>query len=251
MIERKRRGPITARRLMAELEADPEFQRRRTERDAAHVVRLRDSASDFAFVRRALESAGIASDDFGRFTSNRHPDVIRPSVFDYEAAVPVLLAVLPLIRDPRAKEAVVRSLTDSRARPVAVDALIAEFRNTDASRNQGLKWAIGNALNTVTTPQHVDVLLELAMDTSHGIGRQMIVDRLARISKEPRVVEALRKLATDEDVAFHAMAGLRRRLGPTVAAEAIWPLTQHSSERVRDAARRQLKLAQRTKRREK
>ena len=241
------RRPRTVDALITQLEADPDFQRRRGERSADHAARIRDSATDFAFIRRTLESAGIASDDFGRFTTNRHPDVIRPSVFDYRAAVPVLLAVLPLVQSPAAKEAVVRSLTTSHARPVAADALIAEFRNTSASKQKSLKWAIGNAINTVTTPQHLDVLLELVMDRSHGIGREMIVNRLARIPKEPRVVEALRQLATDEDVAFHAMAGLRRRLGPALAAEAIQPLTQHGSERVRDAARRQLKLAERAK----
>jgi hypothetical protein len=206
------------------------------------------SAPDFALVRSALETAGIASADFGRFTSGRHPDVIRPSVFDYKAAVPVLLAVLPLVRNPSAKEAIVRSLTTSHARPAAAEALIAEFRNTSVAELPALKWAIGNAFDTVTTPQHVNVLLELATDKSHGTGRQMIVDRLARISNDPRVVDTLKKLAIDEDVAFHAMAGLRRRLGPEAAAEMIRPLTDHQSDRVRDAARRQLKRADRTRR---
>jgi hypothetical protein len=107
---------------------------------------------------------------------------------------------------------------------------------------------MGNALDTVTTPGHVDVLLQLALDKSHGTGRQMIVDRVARIPKDARVIDALRKLATDEDVAIHAMAGLRRRLGQAQAAAVIRPLTGHESERVRDAARRQLKRAERARR---
>ena len=230
--------------MIAEFEADPDFQRRKAERSAAHTARRLESEPDFALVRARLEAAGLASADFGRFTSGRHPDVIRPSVFDYKAAVPVLLAVLPLVHHPNAKEAVVRSLTTSHARPVAADALIREFRNTSATEQPALKWAIGNALDTVTTPEHADVLLELALDKAHGMGRQMIVERVARISKDARVVDALRKLATDEDVAFHAMAGLRRRLGQAEAAEVIRPLTDHETERVRDAARRQLKRAE-------
>lgn len=233
---------------MAELEADPDSQRWKAERSAAHAARLRKSAPDFALVRGALEAAGVASADFGRFTSGRPPDVIRPSVFDYKAAVPVLLAVLPLVQHPSAKEAVVRSLTTSYARPAAADALIREFRNTSATEQPALKWAIGNALDTVTTTEHLEVLLELALDRVHGTGRQMIVDRVARISMDARVVDALRNLATDEDVAFHAMAGLRRRLGQAAAAAVIRPLTDHDSERVRDAARRQLKRAERAHR---
>jgi hypothetical protein len=240
--------PKTTDEVMAELEADPDFQSRKAERTAAHAARLRESEPDFALVRAALEATGLPSADFGRFTSGRHPDVIRPSVFDYKASVPVLLVVLPLVQHPSAKEAVVRSLTTSYARPVAADALIREFRNTSATEQPALKWAIGNALDTVTPPEHVDVLLELALDKAHGAGRQMIVDRVARISKDARVVDALKKLATDEDVAFHAMAGLRRRLGQAEAAEVIRPLTNHESERVRDAARRQLKRAERPRR---
>jgi hypothetical protein len=229
--------------VIAGLEADPDFQRRKAERTSAHAARLRESEPDFQLVRAGLEAAGLASADFGRFTSGRHPDVIRPSAFDYKAAVPVLLEVLPLVQHPSAKEAVVRSLTTSYARPVAADALIREFRNTSATKQPALKWAIGNALDTVTTPEHVDVLLELALDSAHGTGRQIIVDRVARVSKDARVVDALRKLAADEDVAYHAMAGLRRRLGQAAAAKEIRPLMHHESERVRDAARRQLKRA--------
>src|SRR5437660_5465665 len=134
-------GPKTADEVMAKLEADPAFQRRKAERTAANAARLHESEPDFQLVRAGLEAAGLASADFGRFTSGRHPEVIRQSVFDYEAAVPVLLAVLPLVQHPRAKEAVVRSLTTSCARPVAADALIREVRNTSVTKQLALKWA--------------------------------------------------------------------------------------------------------------
>ena len=230
------------------LEGDPDFQRRRAEQEAASAARVRDNAPDFALVRDALESAGIASADFGRFTSGRQPDVIRPSVFDYRAAVPVLLEVLPRVKHPDVKQTVVRSLTTSYARPAAAEALIAEFRSTSVAKHEALKWAIGNALDIVTTPQHLDTLLVLILDQSHGKGRQMIVDRVGRISGDARVVETLTQLTTDEDVAFHAMAGLRRRLGPRTAADLIRPLTRHESGRIRDAAHRPLKLAERSQR---
>jgi hypothetical protein len=242
--KKARRGPIIAAELMVQLEGDPDFLRRRAHGEAAHAARVRESAPDFQLVRGTLEAAGIASADFGRFTSGRHPDVIRQSVFDYKAAVPVLLEVLPRVKHPNAKEAVVRSLTTSYARPAAAEALIAEFRNTSVKEHEGLKWALGNALGTVTTPQHLDVLLDLVRDRTHGIGRQMIVDRVGRISGDDRVVQTLMQLTTDEDVAFQAMAGLRRRLGQSNAAEIIRPLTKHGSARIRDAARRQLKLAE-------
>jgi hypothetical protein len=131
----------------------------------------------------------------------------------------VLLDVLPRLTRPVVKEAVVRSLSTAHAHPAAASALLDEFRRTSDGQNPALKWAIGNALSTVTTIQHVDALLELALDRSHGAGRQMVVDRLARFSKDDRIVQALMSLLADEDVALHAMAGLRRRLGPAAALE--------------------------------
>ncbi len=86
---KRRRGSRIAAELMAELAADPDWVRRKAERDALHSARQQEDAEEFAVVRRALDAAGLPSEDFGRFTSGRHPDVIRQSVFDYKAAVPV------------------------------------------------------------------------------------------------------------------------------------------------------------------
>lgn len=189
----------------------------------------------FERVRRALEEAGLPSADFGRFTRNRRPDLIRSSVFDDRRAVPVLLNLLPSVSHPHALEAVVRHLATPFARPVAAAPLIELFRTT-APTQASLKWAIGNALSVVATSGHREALLELAVDPKHGPGRQMIVDRLGRIPGDPRIVDALRALATDPDVALHALAGLRKRLGAAAAAEIIRPLLAHSSEGVRRGA---------------
>jgi hypothetical protein len=55
-------------------------------------------------------------------------DVIRPSIFDYRGAVPVLLDVLPQLTRAGVKETVVRSLSTAHARPAAATALLEEFR---------------------------------------------------------------------------------------------------------------------------
>jgi hypothetical protein len=202
---------------------------------------LTDSPEDtprgaaFEQIRRALDAAGLPSADFGRFTSNRHPDVIRPSVFDDRGAVPVLLNLLPSVFHPDALEAIVRHLTTPFARPVAAAPLIALFRTT-VPADSSLKWAIGNALSVVTSPVHRDDLLELALDPRHGRGRQMIVDRLGRISGDSRIIDGLRELGTDPDVALHAQASLRKRVGPAAAADYIRPLLTHPSESVRRGA---------------
>ena len=125
-----------------------------------------------------MAAAGLPSADFGRFVSNRHPGLISPSCFDYQGAVPVLLGMLPRVSHPHVLESIVRSLSTRHARPVAAVALITLFKNT--ASDSDLKWAIGNALDVVTTSTHKEVLLELALDHNHGRSRQMVVERLAR-----------------------------------------------------------------------
>jgi HEAT repeat protein len=191
--------------------------------------------AEFERIRVALAAAGLPSADFGRFTNNPYPDVILPSVFDVRGAVPVLLSLLPTVSHPDALAAVVAHLETPYARPAAAGPLLALFRRTQEG-DSDLKWAIGNALSVVTTPAYREELLELALDKRHGHGRQMIVERLARISGDPRIVEALRTLATDPDVALHALAGLRRRLGAAAAADIIRPLLTHPAEGVRRGA---------------
>lgn len=197
--------------------------------DRADDVRRRAA---FEHIRKALDAAGLPSADFGRFTSNRHPELIRPSVFNVRGAVPVLLGLLPSVSHPDALEAVVAHLATPLARPAAAVPLIALFRTTE-SVDSSLKWAIGDALSVVATPVHRDELLELALDQKHGRGRQMIVERLGRISGDSRITDALRELATDPDVALHALGGLRRQLGVAAAVDIIRPLLTHPSDGVR------------------
>ena len=204
---------------------------------------------EFDLVRAALSAAGLPSDDFGRFTSDRHRDMIRPSIFDYRSAISVLLPLLTTMHHPDVLESIVRSLSTGYARPVAAVPLIQLFKNTTRPGSSSLKWSIGNALSVVSTPAHKEALLELALDPRHGSGRQMIVERLGRISSDPRIVDALQALSTDPDVALHAQAGLRRRLGQVDAEAIIRPLLAHPSPVVRNAAIYNLRQAARAARR--
>jgi HEAT repeat protein len=204
-------------------------------------------SQDFAAVRSALDAAGLPSADFGRFTSNRHPDVIRPSVFDFRESVPILLATLPSVSHPDVVESIVRSLSTAHARPRAALPLIALFKDT--ATDGSLKWAIGNALSVVTQPAHGQALLALALDRRRGKGRQMIVERLGRLSGDPLILDGVHRLITDPDVALHAQAALRRLLGNHEAGRFIQPLLSHQSERVRQAAASNLKLSERADKR--
>ena len=159
--------------------------------------------ADLQRVQQVLREARVSADDFGVFGSGSKVAGIPGSRFDYRAATPVLIRVLPELNDPEIREAVVRSLSTSAAKPSAVPVLLAEFCRTSNDSEAALKWAVGNALETTADQASVDALVPLVLDPTHGRGRQMIVSRLGRAAKDPRIVEALLDLIDDPDVALH------------------------------------------------
>ena len=201
-------------------------------------MRSASNEAEWQRLAHALADAGVDPSDFGRFVSPRGALVTRPSAFDFEMATPILLRCIDEVRDPSVLEAVVRSLSTPWARGVAVDPLLDRFRRTPNDQ-LGLKWAIGNALATVARPRDLPALYELAIDRSH-VGRGMLVGELWRL-KDPDPVPELRQLVEDPDCAFAAMTSLRRKIGPEEARPVIEPLTRADDERLRNAARENLR----------
>src|SRR5215218_1475862 len=149
-----------------------------------------------------LEAAGIETTDLGIFSS------VVPTTFDYEAAAPILVRWLQLVRDPVEKEVIARSLTGVKtASSEAARAIVAEFRRADMDA-ETQKWAYGNALATLADAEVADDLLELLADRRHGSARQMLCDALKR-TKDPRAPDALTELIDDDEVAGHAILALR------------------------------------------
>lgn len=127
--------------------------------------------------------------------------------------MPILLEWLPRIDDASVKEAIVRNLSTKCAKPVAGRPLLEEFVRTSNQR-EGLKWAIGSALDVVADDALVPSLSALARDKRHGRAREMIVLRLGRAPKRRKTVELLT-----------ALLGRRgrctaRHVGPSSAARA-------------------------------
>jgi hypothetical protein len=110
-------------------------------------------------------------------------------------------------------------------------------------------WALGDALATAATLNQLDDLIGLVLDRKYGRARQMLVYALPRFKRSPRVLPVLMELSTDEDVALHAMTGLRRVLG----AEAALPLLEAvragaGDTALADVARREIAKAHRSMR---
>jgi HEAT repeat protein len=152
----------------------------------------------------ALEAAGIDPIDFGIFGAASF------STFDFERAAPVLVEWLPRVADPDMKEAMVRSLAGQRsARGEGTRRLIEEFGRKEYAEESGLRWAIGNTLATLASPADADGIIQLLRDRSGGMARQMLCDALSR-TKDPRRVDVLIDLISDDSVAGHAILALRR-----------------------------------------
>jgi hypothetical protein len=138
------------------------------------------------------------------------------SVFDlmkwkepYPAAIPVLVAHLPLVRDIGVKEGIVRALTVKEARGKAETALITEFRSVQSSQtaNFALKWSIGNALSLVATDAVFNDLVKLVKDKRHGKSREMLAVALGNM-KNTAAVDVLIQLLDDDEVAGHVLMAL-------------------------------------------
>ena len=135
-----------------------------------------------------LEAAGIATDSFGTFSA--------------------------LSPEPELAETLARSLTgEPAARGEGARRLLSLFVTPpilpewDAAR-----WAIGNALASLATPDLGDALIGVVVDTRFGRARQVLCEAL-RKTKHPMAPETLISLIDDGDVGGHAILELRMR-GP-------------------------------------
>lgn len=148
----------------------------------------------------------------------------------YDAAIPVLLNLLPEIEDERVKEGIVRALTVKEARGLASRPLLHEFKSAAPSQ-WILKWVIGNALSVVADDEVFEEIVELVKDKGHGKAREMVVLALANM-KNPRAVDVLMELLKDEEVVGHAIGALGK-LKAVQAEKAIEPFLNHDKTWIR------------------
>lgn len=163
-------------------------------------------------------------------------DLVNRDDDDYPEAIPVLIGLLPKVRESRVKEGIIRALTVKEARGVAARPLLDEFYRME---DTVFKWAVGNALNIVADWEHVDEILEIVQDRSHGNSRQMFAMALGRFRGRPEIVDVLIDLLDDDDVVAHALDALRR-LKAEKARKAAERLLDHPRKLVRREAEKLL-----------
>lgn len=203
----RRRGPVTAGQLMAELAQDEDYQQRTRQRRRRHAARLAEDQADWQLLNDALTEAGMDPTDVGRFVNDTTH--FHPSTFDERAAMPVLLAVLPRLSRPAVIGAVAAHLGRPWARPAAFPALADAFVACVRSGGGGC-WGIADAAARAADKTVLDDVLRLALDSSLGPARAPLVYSLWRYRRDERAVKALEELVSDPAVDREARDGLRR-----------------------------------------
>jgi HEAT repeat protein len=224
----KRKSAKTAGELAAELRQDPDFmarQRENLERELSNRRMYREAASPLL---AELASVGYPVRTVGE---------LRQLGREYGTAVPVLSRWLSRIEDRYVKEDVIRSLSVPWARPAA-QALIEEYRTVTDDTGTGLRWAIGNALETIADDRVFDDVASLAKDQSYGRAREMVVAALGNMH-DRRALPLLLELANDPAVAPYALIGLGK-LGAEEARPVVSRFLDHPEAWVRREAKRAL-----------
>lgn len=179
-------------------------------------------------LRAELRSLGYPRGSLEGFVTNQ---------LDVREAVPVLLRALPEIDEVAVKEQIVRGLTTPDTKRVsaeAVSVLVDEFRKSD---DHLLRWAIANALAELADEDDFDEIASLARDRRYGKSREMLALALGRMKKEPRAVDVLLELLDDDELAGHAIIGLRKLKAKRARAQ-IEPFRDHDKSWVRKEAKK-------------
>ena len=234
--ERYQKVRVTAKDLLNELEANPEYiarmeleiERRKMARKEylLEAIPIMEELSQVGIT--VIEDEGISS--IYRTEANRDKKV-------YTRAVPILINWLPRVQNRYVKDDIVRTLTVPWAKPVAALPLIAEYKEIDNDSLDGfIKWAIGNALSVVADDSVYADIVNLAQDKRHGKAREMVVVALGNM-RTPDAVEVLTNLLNDDEVAGHAIIALGK-LKAKEAKENIEPFLNHPKAWIRKEAKR-------------
>lgn len=145
-----KKGTIV-RKLLDQLEADPEYRRKRALADAALAKLEAECARDEEELVREIRSLGYDIDSVWDLVNNSpHPYLERRFIGPYERAYPTLLHHLTLSHHRRIREGIIRALTVKDGGTAVEQALLSEFEN---EANPELRWVLANALKTAM-PYH-------------------------------------------------------------------------------------------------
>ena len=223
--DRSKDAPKSAAELMAELNADPDYNARMRQRERQERENAENYRQAAEPILRDLAASGFKVQNLRE---------LRQAGTEYPGAVPILVRWLPKIENAQVKEDLVRTLSVPWAAPEAVPALIAEFKRTGGQQSDGLRWAIANGLAVTADDAVFDQLAALATDRRYGKSREMLAIALGNCH-DPRAVDVLIALLADHEVVGHAVMALGK-LKPKVARSSVQMLVKHPTKWVRAEA---------------
>ncbi|MEA3044450.1 MAG: hypothetical protein QOH47_2288 [Sphingomonadales bacterium] len=190
--------PITAAELLAKLEADPEYLRRRDEKDAELAAKAARWRVEEAPLLADLRLVGWNVDSAWDLVNTRTP---------YPEAIPVLLDHLRRPYSDRVRDGIARALAVPDARH-AWPSLVAEYRAAplDSEVKDGLAIAVAQTSSNAVLEQ----LITLAFDRSLG-GSRLFLLRPLRRSRQPTAKLALAELADDPELAKEIASWRKRK----------------------------------------
>lgn len=217
---------------MVQLNQDPEFVRRREQRDEQlKALEKRLTEAEWPLVT-ALSDSGVLVNSVWDLVNTKRA---------YPLAIPVLTAHLRYAYPWRVREGIARALTTKISGDDAYTALVREFKRLPESQDPDqheFKWALGNAISVVSDKTNFDEIVDLVRDKRHGITRDMTVLRLARLEPH-KAVAVLIELLADDEVAGHAVTALSK-LKAHEARKGIEHLLNHPQPWVRKEAAKAL-----------
>ena len=195
LFDRKgKKKSMKASDFLKELESDVDYQtaaKKREEKRLADETILRKESKPLT---DELKEAGVFADTVWDLVNSPN---------SYDAAIPVLKEHLNKGYSSEITEGIVRALTISSARGVVNKELLSMFKST---KNDELRWVVGNALATVATEADIAEIKELLSESSYGFSRCMLVHALARLQKRDAIPALTKYLSDSNLVAQSAIA---------------------------------------------
>ena len=195
-------GYITASELMAQLDADPEYQERRRRQEQRLDELWQRRYEDAKPLAAALQRIG--------WDVKSAWDLVEGED-DYSDTWSLLVEHLSHPYSDWVREGIVRALTVVDALEVAWDALRDAFIENGDNAPEGIGFALGNALGEIMDESVLPDVLQLVVDRAYGTNREVMVHYLVEYRDRPEVRKVLESLVDDPDVSKHARRALTLR----------------------------------------
>lgn len=156
----------------------------------------------------------------------------------YPKAIDILIKYLISVRHPRNIEGFVRALTVKEARGKANKILIAMYE-TIKKEDQGLRWALGNAIATTMTNDDIPWLFTAVQDTSSGMARGQLIRAIATVKTE-EAERILIELLEDNNIIIPTIQSLAK-IKSKKAKDKLEILTQSTNRDVKKEALKALR----------